>query len=108
MEAEQEAVLTSMGEELDAACRSLARNGEDKLQVFYFITLYLMLCYFVLFVWAMLINNRLANEHTGKQLPIYTLSRHMSNMSNGFVKHCSHSSDGPPNPEKNCICILYF
>lgn len=36
MEAEQEAVLTSMGDELDAACRSLARNGEDKLQVFYF------------------------------------------------------------------------
>ncbi|XP_040921070.1 centrosomal protein of 128 kDa [Toxotes jaculatrix] len=32
MEAEQEAILTSMGEELDAACRSLARNGEDKLQ----------------------------------------------------------------------------
>ncbi|XP_032398417.1 centrosomal protein of 128 kDa isoform X2 [Etheostoma spectabile] len=32
MEAEQEAVLTSIGEELDAACRSLARNGEDKLQ----------------------------------------------------------------------------
>ncbi|KAL7387757.1 hypothetical protein ABVT39_000460 [Epinephelus coioides] len=32
MEAEQEAVLTSMGEELDAACRSLAKNGEDKLQ----------------------------------------------------------------------------
>ncbi|XP_038583184.1 centrosomal protein of 128 kDa isoform X2 [Micropterus salmoides] len=32
MEAEQEAVFTSMGEELDAACRSLARNGEDKLQ----------------------------------------------------------------------------
>ncbi|XP_030262141.1 centrosomal protein of 128 kDa isoform X2 [Sparus aurata] len=32
MEAEQQAVLTSMGEELDAACRSLARNGEDKLQ----------------------------------------------------------------------------
>ena len=36
MEAEQEAVLTSTGEELDAACRSLARNGEDKLQVFMF------------------------------------------------------------------------
>lgn len=36
MEAEQEAVLTSMGEELDAACRSLARNGEEKLQVFYY------------------------------------------------------------------------
>lgn len=35
MEAEQQAVLTSMGEELDAACRSLARNGEDKLQVFF-------------------------------------------------------------------------
>lgn len=35
MEAEQEAVLTSMGEELDAACRSLDRNGEDKLQVFF-------------------------------------------------------------------------
>lgn len=34
MESEQEAVLTSLGEELDAACRSLARNGEDKLQVF--------------------------------------------------------------------------
>ncbi|KAM9840768.1 centrosomal protein of 128 kDa [Aulostomus maculatus] len=33
MEADQEAVLTSVGEELDAACRSLARNGEDKLQV---------------------------------------------------------------------------
>ncbi|XP_068609992.1 centrosomal protein of 128 kDa [Brachionichthys hirsutus] len=32
MEAEQETVLTSMGEELDAACRRLARNGEDKLQ----------------------------------------------------------------------------
>ncbi|XP_054474484.1 centrosomal protein of 128 kDa [Anoplopoma fimbria] len=32
MEAEREAVLTSMGEELDAACRSLAKNGEDKLQ----------------------------------------------------------------------------
>ena len=33
MEAEQEVVLTSLGEELDTACRSLARNGEDKLQV---------------------------------------------------------------------------
>uniref|UniRef100_A0A3Q3RWT6 Centrosomal protein 128 n=1 Tax=Mastacembelus armatus TaxID=205130 RepID=A0A3Q3RWT6_9TELE len=32
MEAEREAILTSMGEELDAACCSLARNGEDKLQ----------------------------------------------------------------------------
>ncbi|XP_031728653.1 centrosomal protein of 128 kDa isoform X2 [Anarrhichthys ocellatus] len=32
MEAEREAVLTSMGEELDTACRSLAKNGEDKLQ----------------------------------------------------------------------------
>ncbi|KAF3702623.1 Centrosomal protein of 128 kDa [Channa argus] len=32
MEAEQEAILTSMGEELDAVCCSLARNGEDKLQ----------------------------------------------------------------------------
>ncbi|XP_017264696.1 centrosomal protein of 128 kDa isoform X1 [Kryptolebias marmoratus] len=32
LEAEQETVLTAMGEELDAACRSLARNGEDKLQ----------------------------------------------------------------------------
>ncbi|XP_023285893.1 centrosomal protein of 128 kDa [Seriola lalandi dorsalis] len=32
METEQEAIFTSMGEELDAACRSLARNGEDKLQ----------------------------------------------------------------------------
>ncbi|KAM9338959.1 centrosomal protein of 128 kDa [Symphorus nematophorus] len=32
IEAEQEAVLTSMGEELDAVCRCLARNGEDKLQ----------------------------------------------------------------------------
>lgn len=40
MEAEQEAVLTSMGEELDAACRSLARNGEDKLQVYYLMKLY--------------------------------------------------------------------
>uniref|UniRef100_A0A8C2X4D8 Centrosomal protein 128 n=1 Tax=Cyclopterus lumpus TaxID=8103 RepID=A0A8C2X4D8_CYCLU len=37
MEAEREAVLTSMGEELDAACRSLAKNGEDKLQVFGFV-----------------------------------------------------------------------
>lgn len=36
MEAEREAVLTSMGEELDAACRSLAQNGEDKLQVLVF------------------------------------------------------------------------
>lgn len=34
MDAERKAVLTSLGEELDAACRSLARNGEDKLQVF--------------------------------------------------------------------------
>ncbi|XP_038140986.1 centrosomal protein of 128 kDa-like isoform X1 [Cyprinodon tularosa] len=32
MEADQETVLTSLGEELDAVCRSLARNGEDKLQ----------------------------------------------------------------------------
>ncbi|KAM4713639.1 LOW QUALITY PROTEIN: centrosomal protein of 128 kDa [Anableps anableps] len=32
MEADQEMILTSLGEELDAACRSLARNGEDKLQ----------------------------------------------------------------------------
>uniref|UniRef100_A0A3Q2SVA3 Centrosomal protein 128 n=1 Tax=Fundulus heteroclitus TaxID=8078 RepID=A0A3Q2SVA3_FUNHE len=32
MEADQETVLTSLGVELDAACRSLARNGEDKLQ----------------------------------------------------------------------------
>ncbi|XP_074540992.1 centrosomal protein of 128 kDa isoform X2 [Halichoeres trimaculatus] len=32
LEAERESVLTSLGEELDAACRSLARNGEDKLQ----------------------------------------------------------------------------
>lgn len=33
MEAEQEAVLSSVGEELDTACCSLARDGEDKLQV---------------------------------------------------------------------------
>ena len=33
LEAEQEAVLSSAGEELDKACRSLARNAEDKLQV---------------------------------------------------------------------------
>ncbi|KAG7509218.1 hypothetical protein JOB18_037490 [Solea senegalensis] len=32
MEAEQEAILTSLGEEVDAACHSLARDGEDKLQ----------------------------------------------------------------------------
>uniref|UniRef100_A0A8D3BWE6 Centrosomal protein 128 n=1 Tax=Scophthalmus maximus TaxID=52904 RepID=A0A8D3BWE6_SCOMX len=32
MEVEQETILTAMGEELDTACRSLARNGEDKLQ----------------------------------------------------------------------------
>ncbi|KAK0132895.1 Centrosomal protein [Merluccius polli] len=32
LEAEQEAVLSSVGEELDMACRSLARNTEDKLQ----------------------------------------------------------------------------
>uniref|UniRef100_UPI0037E9C0E8 centrosomal protein of 128 kDa n=1 Tax=Semicossyphus pulcher TaxID=241346 RepID=UPI0037E9C0E8 len=32
MEGEQQAVLGSLGEELDSACRSLARNGEDKLQ----------------------------------------------------------------------------
>uniref|UniRef100_A0A672IYP6 Centrosomal protein 128 n=1 Tax=Salarias fasciatus TaxID=181472 RepID=A0A672IYP6_SALFA len=31
-EAEQEAVLTSLGEELDAACRGLAHDGDDKLQ----------------------------------------------------------------------------
>lgn len=33
IEADQEAVLTALGEELDAACRILAKN-EDKLQVF--------------------------------------------------------------------------
>uniref|UniRef100_A0A3B4TUE3 Centrosomal protein 128 n=1 Tax=Seriola dumerili TaxID=41447 RepID=A0A3B4TUE3_SERDU len=49
METEQEAIFTSMGEELDAACRSLARNGEDKLQVFNFITLYLL--YFTKLRW---------------------------------------------------------
>ncbi|KAM9798347.1 LOW QUALITY PROTEIN: centrosomal protein of 128 kDa, partial [Neosynchiropus ocellatus] len=32
METEQESILTSVGEELDAACRSLAKNGEDKIQ----------------------------------------------------------------------------
>ncbi|XP_029133077.2 centrosomal protein of 128 kDa isoform X3 [Labrus bergylta] len=32
LEAEREAVLTSLGMELDTACRNLARNGEDKLQ----------------------------------------------------------------------------
>lgn len=47
MEAEQEAILTYLGEELDAACHSLARNGEDKLQVFNFITLYFILFYYV-------------------------------------------------------------
>lgn len=34
MEAEQEAILSSVGEELDAACRSLDRNGEGHLKVF--------------------------------------------------------------------------
>lgn len=48
MESEQEAVLTSLGEELDAACRSLARNGEDKLQVFP--------AYYILFVFWMVLN----------------------------------------------------
>ncbi|KAM9703298.1 centrosomal protein of 128 kDa isoform 2-T2 [Menidia menidia] len=33
METEQEAILTALGEELDAACRGLARNRQDKLQV---------------------------------------------------------------------------
>lgn len=33
MEAEQEAVFTSVGEELDAACRSLAGENFDKLEV---------------------------------------------------------------------------
>ncbi|XP_058470315.1 centrosomal protein of 128 kDa isoform X6 [Solea solea] len=32
MEAEQETILTSLGDEVDAACHSLARDGEDKLQ----------------------------------------------------------------------------
>ncbi|KAM4633760.1 centrosomal protein of 128 kDa [Polymixia lowei] len=32
LEAEQEAVLSSVGEELDTACRSLARDSEDKLE----------------------------------------------------------------------------
>ncbi|XP_074471750.1 centrosomal protein of 128 kDa isoform X2 [Sebastes fasciatus] len=35
IEAEQETVLTAMGEELDAACCSLAKNGEDKLQAIF-------------------------------------------------------------------------
>ena len=38
METEHEALLSSLGEELDSACRSLARNGEDKLQVFPLLT----------------------------------------------------------------------
>ncbi|KAF7667018.1 hypothetical protein LDENG_00081530 [Lucifuga dentata] len=33
MEAEQEVILSSVGEEIDVACRSLARDCEDKLQV---------------------------------------------------------------------------
>lgn len=33
MEAEQEAVFTSVGEELDATCRSLAGDSHDKLEV---------------------------------------------------------------------------
>ncbi|XP_054900104.1 centrosomal protein of 128 kDa-like isoform X2 [Poeciliopsis prolifica] len=32
MEADRETVLTSLGEELDAVCRSLAGNGQEKLQ----------------------------------------------------------------------------
>lgn len=35
MEAEQEAVFTSVGEELDATCRSLAGDSFDKLEVRY-------------------------------------------------------------------------
>ncbi len=87
LEAEQEAVLTSMGEELDAACRSLASNGEDKLQVFCFIILRLIQCCFVLFICmclesnlaaagqkrlqytqrnTILIHHRLVKEHIGK------------------------------------------
>lgn len=65
MEAEQEAVFTSMGEELDAACRSLARNGEDKLQVLHFIALYLILCHFVCCVCLKL--KRLQNTLTDMQ-----------------------------------------
>lgn len=34
IEAEQEAVLSSMGEEVDAACRSLLKNGQSNLKVF--------------------------------------------------------------------------
>lgn len=37
MEAEQEIILASIGEELDVVCCSLAMNSEDKLQVFHFI-----------------------------------------------------------------------
>lgn len=35
MEAEQEAVFTSVGEELDGACRSLAGDSFEKLEVCY-------------------------------------------------------------------------
>lgn len=58
MEAEQEAVLTSMGEELDAACRSLAWNGEDKLQVFLFHSIiFNAMLYCVVCLMTMLINH---------------------------------------------------
>ncbi len=59
MEVEQEAVLTSMGEELDVACRSLARNGEDKLQVFYFFNIIFNSVLFC-FVWCACLKLHLA------------------------------------------------
>lgn len=34
IKAEQEAVLSSMGEEVDAVCCSLLKNGQSKLKVF--------------------------------------------------------------------------
>lgn len=61
MEAEQEDVFTSVGEEVDTACRSLARNGEDKLQVFFF--LYCTVCFCCLFEAAFVLDG-----NTGMQL----------------------------------------
>lgn len=41
IKAEQEAVLSSMGEEVDAACCSLLKNGQRNLKVFIY-TLFIL------------------------------------------------------------------
>lgn len=49
IKAEQEAVLSSMGEEVDAACCSLLQNGQSNLKVFIYYLYFCMMLHVFLY-----------------------------------------------------------